>query len=41
MKYAICAAPMLLCSEIVSIVCITALLVCFLLDLKDAKEGKR
>ena len=41
MKYALCAAPMLLCSEIVSIVCLIAITVCFLLDLKEKGGGKR
>ena len=40
MKYVFCVAPMLLCSEIVSIVCLLAITICFLLDLEKARREK-
>lgn len=41
MKYLVCAMPMLLCSEIVSIVCLSALVGCFLFDAYKEKEGRK
>ena len=41
MKYVALSAPMLLCSEILSIVCLCAITVCIILDVvKMAKGGK-
>lgn len=33
MKYIVCAAPMILCNEILSLICLCGLLVCVLYDL--------
>ena len=41
MKYLLCAMPMLLCSEIISILCLLALTVCFLADAYEEKEGRK
>ena len=41
MKYLLCATPMLLCSEIVSIACLIALTACFLADVYKEKEGRK
>ena len=41
MKYLVCSMPMLLCSEIVSIVCLIALTACFLADVYKEKEGSK
>ena len=41
MKYLICGLPMLLCVEIVSIVCLLALVLCFMCDIIKAKEASK
>ena len=38
MKYLICGLPMLLCVEIVSIICLLALVLCFVGDIIKARE---
>ena len=41
MKYIVCAAPMLLCCEVVSVICLCGITVCIILDfIKAAKGGK-
>lgn len=41
MKYLICLLPMVLCIEVVSIICLTAVLMCFLADVAKAKEASK
>lgn len=38
MKYLICALPMVLCVEVVSLLCLIAMCACFFADIAKAKE---
>lgn len=40
MKYIVCALPMVICNEVVSLMCLCAIMVCAIYDLcKSAPKG--